>query len=327
MTVLRVVAAAAACAVLATGASASPRTTHALWLGSRVFVTADGKAWRNVTPRGVAPPIAIDNVAFHGNRGWLVASICGSDGFVFRSIDGGRSWVSYAFHHRHSCNAGSNFLLDVLDGTRAWVVQNEPAGSFASLYRTIDGGRSWRTVNSKSLPDVGSVTFVSAKHGWLSGGRLFRTADGGKNWTRIPLSPPNGYAGKLLRLSNAHFFGRTGIVAGEYFGHRHVIGFYRTSDAGRSWRLVATLAGSAPYIYPQFTVSAVSASTIWLLTAGAKPVANVTIDGGRHWSSHALPRKLYAPVALSARTAAASDFRGSPYITRDGGRTWSRLKL
>jgi putative peptidoglycan lipid II flippase len=37
--------------------------------------------------------------------------------------------------------------------------------------------------------------------------------------------------------------------------------------------------------------------------------------------------KLYAPVALSARTAAASDFRGSPYVTRDGGRTWSPLKL
>ena len=326
MTMLRGVPVATACALLATGASAAPRTTHVLWLGSRVFVTADGKAWRNVTPRGVGPPITIDNVAFHGNRGWLLASICDSQSFVFRSVDDGRSWVSYAFRHYHTCNAGSNFRLDVLDATRAWVVRNEPAGSFASLYRTIDGGRSWRTVD-RNLPDIGSVTFVSAKRGWLSGARLFRTVDGGKKWSRVPLPPPRGSAGKLLQLSNAHFFGRTGIVAGEYFGHRHVIGFYRTSDAGQRWRLVATLAGSAPYIYPQFTVSAVSASTAWLLTAGAKPVASVTIDGGRHWSSHTLPRKLYAPAALSARTAAASDFRGSPYITRDGGRIWSRLKL
>jgi len=34
-----------------------------------------------------------------------------------------------------------------------------------------------------------------------------------------------------------------------------------------------------------------------------------------------------APVALNARVAAASDFHGVPYITRDGGRTWRRLKL
>jgi len=110
-------------------------------------------------------------------------------------------------------------------------------------------------------------------------------------------------------------------------GGHPVIGFYRTSDGGRRWRLLATLPGSAPGVFPQFAVSAATASAVWLLTAGAKPAAYVTRDGGRHWSSHALARRLYAPVALSARLAAASDFRGRPYITRDGGRTWRPLKL
>jgi hypothetical protein len=87
------------------------------------------------------------------------------------------------------------------------------------------------------------------------------------------------------------------------------------------------LPGSEPYIYPQFTVSAVSAKTAWLLTAGARPTANVTVDGGRHWTGHRLAYRLYAPTALNARVAVASDFRGRPRITRDGGRTWRALKL
>ncbi|HEX6680027.1 MAG TPA: hypothetical protein VF063_05220, partial [Gaiellaceae bacterium] len=143
----RMAAAAVACAVLAAGAAAAPRRTSVLWLGSSVFVTTNGKAWRNVTPREISPPTSIDNVAFLGTRGWLLASVCGANGFAYRTNDGGRTWTKHAFDFAHTCNAGSNFLLDALDARRAWVVRNEPAGSFASLYRTTDGGRSWRIVD------------------------------------------------------------------------------------------------------------------------------------------------------------------------------------
>jgi len=53
-------------AVLAAGAAAAPGKTRVLWLGSKVYVTADGTAWRDVTPSDIAPPAAIDNVAFPG---------------------------------------------------------------------------------------------------------------------------------------------------------------------------------------------------------------------------------------------------------------------
>jgi photosystem II stability/assembly factor-like uncharacterized protein len=123
------------------------------------------------------------------------------------------------------------------------------------------------------------------------------------------------------------FFGGQGIVVGEYFRKRDVLAVYRTVDTGSHWRLVSTLPGAGAYVFPQFTLSALSASTVWLFTSGVKPVANVTTDGGRHWSRHALVQRLFAPVALSARVAAASDFHGVPYITRDGGRTWRPLRL
>jgi photosystem II stability/assembly factor-like uncharacterized protein len=311
-------------------ASAASGRTYVLWIGSQAFVTRDGSGWRDVTPRGAVSPrtgASIDGVVFSGSdEGWLIASNCASGkGAVYRTHDRGRSWNRHVFH-AHTCAAGANFVLDVLDRRNAWVVQNEPTGPFARLYRTRDGGSSWRKV-SESLPDLGTVAFANSAKGWLAGRRLFRTVDGGKTWSRQALAAPRGYRGKLRALSRMTFFGRTGIVAGEYYRERDVLAFYRTADTGRHWRLMSTLPGAGPYGFPQFTMSAVSASTIWLLTSGAKPVGNVTTDGGRSWSRHPLVQRFFAPVALSARVAAASNFHGLPYITRDGGRTWRLLRL
>jgi photosystem II stability/assembly factor-like uncharacterized protein len=325
----QLVAATAAFLILGSAAGAVPGRAYVLWTGSKVYVTEDGQAWRQVTPRGAVGPgtfRAIDAVAFRGTReGWLIASDCATGrGSTYRSFDGGRSWRAYAFHG-HSCAAGANFSLDVLNDKQAWVLQNEPTGPTARLYRTTDGGRSWQVV--RRLAEYGKVAFVSPTRGWLAGLRLLRTADGGRTWHLQPLPAPRGYHGRLVLLTAPHFFGRYGEVAGQYGGGKPVIGFYRTGNGGRRWRLAATLPGSTPGLFPQFALSAVSASASWVLTAGVNPAVHVTHDGGRHWSSHALVRKLYAPVALSARVAAASDFRGRPYITRDGGRSWRRLSL
>jgi photosystem II stability/assembly factor-like uncharacterized protein len=324
----RVGAVLAGIAVLAAGAAAAPGKTRVLWLGSKVYVTADGTAWRDVTPSDIALPASIDNVAFpRGAQGWLVASACGSGrGAVYRTADAGRHWTRYRFQS-HYCGPGSNFLLFALDSRRAWVVRNEPTASYASLLGTTNGGRSWQKLQA-SLPDNGAVTFVDGRRGWLTSGRLYRTTDDGKTWKPQPLPAPRGFKGKLLALSRMSFFGRRGEVVGEYYNRkRDILGFYRTSDTGAHWRLVSTLPGAGAYVFPQFTLSALSASTVWLFTSGVKPVANVTTDGGRHWSRHHLAQRLFAPVALTARVAAASDFHGAPYVTRDGGRTWRPLRL
>jgi photosystem II stability/assembly factor-like uncharacterized protein len=326
---VRAAGAAVAFLVVATAAGAVSGREYVLWTGRKVYVTADGHSWRQVTPRGAVRTDtfrAIDAVAFLRSRGWLISSDCSSGrGSIYRSSDGGRSWKTYAFH-AHSCAGGANFSLDVDSDSRAWVLQNEPSGPNSRVYRTTNGGRSWRLV-AKLATYGGKVAFASPRLGWLAGQRLLRTVDGGESWEIQPLPAPEGYTGRLVILAAPHFFGREGVLAGQYGSDKPVIGFYRTSDKGRSWRLLATLPGSLPGVFPQFVLAAASASTSWLLTAGTKPAVHVTRDGGRHWSSHPLPQRLYAPVALNARVAAASDFHGIPYITRDGGRTWRRLNL
>src|SRR5919109_5489739 len=113
----RLVGAASACLVLTSGAAAAPSKTYVLWLGTRVFVTADTHSWHNVTPRGAVIPgttRAIDGVQFRGPQGWLLSSDCTSGkGWLYRTDDRARSWRRYPFH-AHSCAAGANFYLDVL---------------------------------------------------------------------------------------------------------------------------------------------------------------------------------------------------------------------
>lgn len=321
-------AAACVCAVVATGAAAAPSKTYVLWLGTRVFVTADGHSWRNVTPRGAVVPHtaqSIDAVAFRGQKGWLIASDCvQGKGSLFRTADRGATWQKHPFF-AHTCAGGANFSLDVLNDKRAWVLQSEPTGPGGRLLVTTNGGRTWELMSE--LGTYGRVTFVSATKGWLAGFRLLRTNDGGRTWHQQTVPAPAGYRGRLALLAAPRFFGRIGVLAGEYERERHVIGFYRSTDRGGHWRLLTTFPGSGPSVFPQFTLSAVSGSTDWVMTAGGHPTVHVTRDGGLHWTTHALQRKLYAPVALSARVAAASDFRGQPFITRDGGRTWRPLGL
>ena len=164
----RVGCAAVAFLAVATAAGAVSGREYVLWTGSKVYVTADGHSWRQVTPSGAVRPgtfRAIDAVAFRGVReGWLIASDCSTGrGSVYRSSDGGRSWKAYAFH-AHSCVGGANFSLYVESDSRAWVLQNEPTGPNSRVYRTADGGRSWRLV-SKLATYGGKVAFVSPRDG------------------------------------------------------------------------------------------------------------------------------------------------------------------
>src|SRR4029450_13975701 len=103
----RAAGAAAASLILGTAAGAASGREYVLWTGSKVYVTADGQGWRQVTPRGAVRPgtfRAIEAVAFRGAReGWLIASDCSTGrGSVYRSSDGGGGRHAYSFH-AHSC--------------------------------------------------------------------------------------------------------------------------------------------------------------------------------------------------------------------------------
>ncbi|MGD0385759.1 MAG: hypothetical protein ABSB73_06435 [Solirubrobacteraceae bacterium] len=107
-----------------------------------VCVTTDaGASWASLTPPGQAKPWVVDVIT--ALRWRLVA---GDE--VLATNDGGRTWT--AIHADVSFNLGFSFAspappsVDFATGEIGWIVTQAPAGE--SLWRTIDGGSTWRPV-------------------------------------------------------------------------------------------------------------------------------------------------------------------------------------
>ncbi|NIA21461.1 MAG: hypothetical protein GWP05_05725 [Anaerolineaceae bacterium] len=186
--------------------------------GRALLVTADGVAWRLEKNRitrlqGQAPPGRITAAHIFSPRRWIVAL---ESGLVVRTGDAGQSWRSVTTDGPSGGTGLRHFAF--LDGEEGWFVGRGPAGiqftangglkwsrvgpsppgplgaahfrdawnglvagPFGSLYRTTDGGGSWKSVRGGSrraalcivepYGSVGDWPLVSM----LSGDRGYRT--------------------------------------------------------------------------------------------------------------------------------------------------------
>ncbi len=116
-----------------------------------------------------------------------VAWLSGSEGWVGRTTDGGQTWN---FNQIPGFEMAEFRSLYAFDAQRA-VIAN--AGSPAHILVTIDGGKKWNPVYTKSHPDAffDGMDFWNDKEGIIYGdpidGKilLLHTVDGGINWNEI----------------------------------------------------------------------------------------------------------------------------------------------
>jgi len=145
----------------------------------------------------------------------------GSGGTVLRTTDGGGSW----------CNVGPKNTNDMdFRDVHAWDADNAVimcAGDPDRLYRTGDGGQTWKTVYEH--PDAaaffdGMVFDRAGKKGWLMGdpldGRMFLlfTGDSGNTWVQMPPTElpeiPEGVAGFAASGTNIGRVGDRAMMIG-----------------------------------------------------------------------------------------------------------------
>src|SRR5438067_5018850 len=134
---------------------------------------------------------------------------------LFATSDG-RTWEP------RSIPAGTNPSIsgmDFVDSNTGWLLLRFGASSDEVLYRTEDGGHSWKSLTTSSAgnPDgldsnthMEGMRFVDASHGWISAWRsalpagpapggpvatpfFYYTADGGLTWVVQPLAAPTGF--------------------------------------------------------------------------------------------------------------------------------------
>lgn len=322
----------------------------------RLQVTADGgSTWRDVTPPGgfVTGLLGVDFVdAAHGWVALNEAFTSASDASygrvdIWRTTDAGRTWAKTRLPKARFAVFGEIMpavQFDFLDATHGFAFQsgNEAKGKNDSdLFWTTDGGATWspdRPTGDGSQGNEGSIGFSTPTDGVivgaLRGNRIAVTHDGGRTWNDAALALPSGavaappYFGQPVSVS-----GSPGLVVVDFQPDTgSVFLVYRTSDAGSSWTLVASLPSGASAV-------AFLDAQRWIGADGAGMV--VTLDGGETWvrsSAVGLPgapellqmadsqhgwAQVGMNVCLDFKSNCSS--RTGLYATVDGGSTWTQL--
>lgn len=272
---------------------------------------------------------------------------------IYRSVDGGRS-----FHHRGLEATGriARIVVDPLDPDRVFACAL--GHSYApqperGIYRTTDGGASWdlvlhvdeRTGCSDLAMDLDHPQRLLAgmwqlqidTDGLNSGGPgsgVYRSLDGGDTWERLSGPKTEGEPGRGSLPGGAdHVVGKVAVGIAPSDPDRwyaliedEAPGFYRSEDAGATWRLTLThhdLAERAPY-YVRFAVDAADADRIYF----AQVLFGISVDGGEslHETTYAAGgdnHDVWVDPWLPGRILVAHDGGGSISLNR--GESWRRV--
>ncbi|MBN2010579.1 hypothetical protein JW960_14630 [candidate division KSB1 bacterium] len=191
------------------------------------YVTADGgSAWQAQAMQSYSRQQSNTSASIQlGNNiriqfltpdiGWKI-----SDGFIFRSNDGGRTW-SEGFRTRLP-NFELLQCLYFIDENTGWV-----ANQAGAIFHTINGGQTWNRQYSRGAASIHSIFFQDSEHGCAVGdsGSILLTLDGGNNW--INASSPISDALNDIILTSA--------TSGWAVGENGAI--IATIDGGQNWFL------------------------------------------------------------------------------------------
>jgi photosystem II stability/assembly factor-like uncharacterized protein len=357
---------------LGPAAAAHPTATPGAWqLGLVSFGDADHGA---VVMDGGTPTAADTYVTTNGGRSWTprhvglsattfldrdhaIAVVAPPTPRLESSADAGRTWVGLPAPVKVDSldlllnrAAGGPTFLDARDGW--WLDAPPPPRSGpVMLWRTGDGGRTWRPVGGAGLrsgwqfsspapidPSTAAVLAVPG-HGALP--LLLITRDGGETWSpvSIPNAPVEGGRVGLASGDAAQLLvdrGRLLLVidltttAGDEFSHWTSV----SRDLGQTWvrRSQAPASRASPFTAPL------------LDDAGRLLVADdhllwASTDDGRTWQRQplAVPAGDHAVAVVFARAGALMVAAGGPRSTGlpdlrllrtgDGGRHWAELPL
>lgn len=268
-----------------------------------------------------------------------VAWASGAKGTVLRTVDG-ETWKVLPV-------AGAE-ALDFRD-IQAWdanaaIAMSIGPGAASNVYKTTDGGKSWRKVFANAEPTGfwDAITFWDRKNGALFGdpvrGRfqVYLTSDGGESWKAV------ADAGLPVALENEGAFAASGscLVAGSNKRLAFV-----TGGAAES-RVFVSMDGGTTFHVSSSPVPAAGApkglfSAVWLegkslLVVGGdykEPTlegvnAATSTDGGAHWTPlHAQPVGFLSSVVEGpdAKSPIVAVGLAGTGISSDNGASWTAL--
>jgi BNR/Asp-box repeat len=284
---------------------------------SLVSATSSSAVWEVGEPRFVR--FAGVSVSKNGQTAFAVpdpAAPANPPAKGFRSSDGGATWVEMAsMESRYWMSVDTSADGQVVFATGSVYV----GGAFQSaVFKSVDSGDTWSTViafdsSSPSLMygDV-SVSEDGQKVVVGSNSGVMYSSNQGATWTSIWSGDARGVA----------ISGDGSVIMVQEF----YVGIHKSTDSGSSW----TTVNSSSIGWSRIGLSTNGSSAIAIsVRSGGQGGAFFTRDGGTTWTEPSFNTTFadsqYAIGAISpdGNTMIASSYYSQPYVSFDGGVTWS----
>jgi photosystem II stability/assembly factor-like uncharacterized protein len=219
-------------------------------------------------------------------------SVAYGDG-VYKSEDGGGSWTNLGL--KTSEHIG-RILIDPRNSNVVYVAAQGPLwapGGERGLYKTTDGGKSWKAslaigentgVSDAAFdPRDPDVLYASAyqrrRHVFtlIDGGpesALYKSTDAGDSWTRLKTGLPKEDLGRIgIAVSPAEPDWVYAVVEAAEKGK----GFYRSTDRGATWEKRSDYQPAGPQYYNELIPDPKERERVYAIDVFNR----VTTDGGK----------------------------------------------
>jgi photosystem II stability/assembly factor-like uncharacterized protein len=333
--------------VAVTGVRGQPLVYYFGGTGGGVWKTTDGGAsWKNISDSffrtssigAVAVAESDANVIYVGTGEAPVRGSTSSHGDgVYKSTDAGATWSNVGLSDarqisRVRINPGNPDIVFVAAQGHIWG-PNEARG----IYRTLDGGRTWKKVlyvddktgasdlvMNPTNPRILYAAFWQVyRKAWTlqsggPGGGLWKTTDGGDTWKKLTTGLPEGLVGKTTVAVSGSRPSRVWAMIEAEKG-----GLYRSDDGGEKWTLIngSHRIRQRAWYYSWIYADPRNEDVIY--------VPNISflksIDGGKTFSlirvRHGDTHDLWIDPDNPARMILGDD--GGAEVSVNGGRSWS----
>ncbi|HEU5412385.1 MAG TPA: transcriptional regulator [Candidatus Angelobacter sp.] len=297
-----------------------PRNPDRIFLGTsagRIYLSTDnGSSWSRFAHLGSSSEMVLDHIVIDpiNSKNIYVsawnAQLPDSDGEIFRSRDGGKTWDIMADMHGKSVRA----LALAPSDPRTLI-----AGALDGIYRSRDGGDNWERISPErhaEIKNVESVAVDPLNPQVIYAGTWhlpWKTEDGGKSWHNIKkgvIDDSDVFSIAIDSLNPASVY----ISACS--------GIYRSESAGELFRKIQGI----PYAARRTRILRMDSMDHKTVYAGTTEGLWKTSDGGATWKRTTSDRVIVNDVLIDPRkperVLLATD-RGGVLASNDGGLTFT----
>lgn len=257
---------------------------------------------------------------------------------VYKSEDGGKSWKNMGL--KDSQHIG-RILIDPRNSNIVYVASQGPlwnSGGDRGLYKTTDGGKTWKAVLSVSEntgvtellmdprdPDVlYAAAYQRRRHEWtlIDGGpesAIYKSTDAGATWNKVTTGLPKedmGRVGMVMSPANPDVIYAI-IEAANKTG-----GFFRSNDRGATWEKRSDHVSGGAQAYNEIVADPKNVDHVYEMDTYLQE----TLDGGKTFkrvnetNKHIDNHAMWIDPSDSRHLLVGDD--GGVYESVDGAATW-----